>query len=206
MTRAQPWWPVVGAVALAPIAGMLTVVSPVIGLLSVLAISVVSVATYYHQRLPRVFLGAVGVCLFGYTFLGKGFAYFGVAPLYVGELLLLFGVLAALLGGGIWPVLRSPVSRLMLVYAAWGPRRPFRTLADMGWMLSVTQRSGGMPHLLSSWRDLRYDSAGGRKCLRPMRAGSGGSRSGLRSPASSSELPSLRFPECRGLTEFPCCS
>ena len=48
MTRAQPWWPVVGAVALVPIAGTLIVVSPVIGLLGVLAISVVSVATYYR--------------------------------------------------------------------------------------------------------------------------------------------------------------
>jgi hypothetical protein len=110
----------VGAIALAPITGTLIVVSPVIGVLGVLAISVVSVATCYRYRLPHAFLGAVGVCLFGYTFLDKGFAYFGFAPLYVGELLLMFGVLAALLGGGIWPALRSPVSRLILVYAAWG--------------------------------------------------------------------------------------
>ena len=100
MTRVQPWWPVVGAIALAPITGTLIVVSPVIGLLSVLVVSVVSVATYYRHRLPRAFLGAVGVCLFGYTFLDKGFAYFGLAPL-CRRLLLMFGVLAALLGGGI---------------------------------------------------------------------------------------------------------
>ena len=42
-----------------------------------------------------MFLVFVGISLFGYTFLGKGFAYFGVSPLFVGELLLLFGVLAA---------------------------------------------------------------------------------------------------------------
>src|SRR6478672_7585983 len=103
MTSVRSWWPTAGVVVAAPIAG---------GLVSAAALSVISFATYYRKRLPGMFLVLVGISLFGYTFLGKGFAYFGVAPLYIGELLLLFGVLAALLGGGFAPALRSPISWL----------------------------------------------------------------------------------------------
>ena len=120
MTRARSWWPIAGAVAMAPIAGTLTVVSPRAGLLSAAALSVVVFATYYRQRLPRMFLVLVGISLFGYTFLGKGYAYFGVSPIFIGELLLLFGVLAALLGGGFMPALRSPISWLVILWAVWG--------------------------------------------------------------------------------------
>jgi hypothetical protein len=120
MTRARAWWPVAGAVAAAPIAGTLTAVSPRVGLLSAAALSVVVIATYYRQRLPQLFLVLVGISLFGYTFLGKGYAYFGVSPIFIGELLLLFGVLAALLGGGFRPALRSPISWLVIVWGVWG--------------------------------------------------------------------------------------
>ncbi len=120
MTRARAWWPVAGAVAAAPIAGTLTAVSPRAGLLSAAALSVVLIAAYYRQRLPQAFLVLVGISLFGYTFLGKGYAYFGVSPIFIGELLLLFGVLAALLGGGFMPALRSPISWLVIAWALWG--------------------------------------------------------------------------------------
>ena len=94
--------------------------SPRAGLLSAAALSVVVFATHYRQRLPQMFLVLVGISLFGYTFLGKGYAYFGVSPIFIGELLLLFGVLAALLGGGFMPALRSPISWLVILWAVWG--------------------------------------------------------------------------------------
>ena len=120
MTRVRSWWPTAGVVAVAPIAGTLTVVNPRAGLVSAAALSIVVLAAHYRQRLPRMFLVFVGISLFGYTFLDKGFAYFGVSPLFVGELLLLFGVLAAALGGGFTPALRSPISWLVILWAAWG--------------------------------------------------------------------------------------
>jgi len=120
MTSVRSWWPTAGVVVVAPIAGTLVVVNPRAGLVSAAALSVISFATYYRKRLPGMFLVLVGISLFGYTFLGKGFAYFGVAPLYIGELLLLFGVLAALLGGGFAPALRSPISWLVILWAVWG--------------------------------------------------------------------------------------
>lgn len=120
MTRVRAWWPIAGVVAVAPIAGTLTVVNPRAGLVSAAALSVISFAAYYRQRLPGMFLVLVGICLFGYTFLGKGFAYFGVSPIFIGELLLSFGALAALLGGGFKPALRSPISWLAILWAVWG--------------------------------------------------------------------------------------
>ena len=39
-----------------------------------------------ESRLPRLFLGCFGVVLAGYAFLGRGFAYLGVWPVFVGEL------------------------------------------------------------------------------------------------------------------------
>jgi hypothetical protein len=132
MTRAQAWWPIAGAVAIAPFAGSLSVTSPFTGMLGAFAIAFVSVAAYYRRRLPQLFLVVTAVCLYGYTFLGKGFAYFGLAPLYVGELVFMFGVLAVLLGGGIWPAFRSPISRLLLLYACWGFARTLPYITGYG--------------------------------------------------------------------------
>jgi hypothetical protein len=120
MTRVRSWWPTAGVIAAAPIAGTLVVVNPRAGLVSAAALSIISFAAYYRTRLPGMFLVLVGISLFGYTFLGKGFAYFGVSPLFAGELLLLFGMLAALLGGGFTPALRSPISWLVILWAVWG--------------------------------------------------------------------------------------
>jgi hypothetical protein len=75
------------------------------------------------SRYVRFFLGALGGLLVGYAFFNKGFAYLGYAPLFVGEITLALG-LAALLGGrGLKPVLRSPVSWLLIAFAAWGAAR-----------------------------------------------------------------------------------
>lgn len=120
MRPVRSWWPTAGVIAVAPIAGTLTVVSPRAGLISAAVLSVVVFAMHYRQRLPQMFLVLVGVSLFGYTFLGKGYAYIGVSPIFIGELLLAFGVLAALLGGGFKPAVRSPISWLVLLWAVWG--------------------------------------------------------------------------------------
>ncbi len=43
----------------------------------------------------RVFLGALGVLLLGYMFMGRGFAHIGRSPVFVGEVVLALGLLAA---------------------------------------------------------------------------------------------------------------
>jgi hypothetical protein len=90
MTRVRSWWPVAGAVAAAPIAGTLTVVSPRTGLVSAAGTLDRRVRRVLSAAAAAMFLVLVGISLFGYTFLGKGYAYFGVSPIYIGELVLFF--------------------------------------------------------------------------------------------------------------------
>ena len=81
------------------------------------------------SELPRVFLVALGLLLLGYAFLGKGFAYLGYAPLYIGEAVLGLGFLAAVLGGGVRPLLRMPLTWLVVSFMLWGALRTLPYLA-----------------------------------------------------------------------------
>ncbi|MDX1661274.1 MAG: O-antigen ligase family protein [Gemmatimonadota bacterium] len=67
--------------------------------------------------------------LLGYATLGRGFAYVGAPPLYVGEAALATGLVAVLAVGGLGRVFRSPVSWLLVVFMAWGA---FCTLPYLG--------------------------------------------------------------------------
>jgi len=75
------------------------------------------------SRLPKFFLATLGILLIGYASLGRGFAYLGVPPLFVGEMALAMGLLAAAVGGGMHAVLHSPMSWMLLTFAAWGAVR-----------------------------------------------------------------------------------
>jgi hypothetical protein len=131
LARTQLGWGAVAALLAASLAGALVVLEPTAGVAAVAALSVLAFVLYFNARLPGLFLAALGVCLFGYTFLGKGFAYFGVAPLFVGELLFGVGLLAAAVVG-LGPALRSPVIWLLLAYAAWGAARTLPYLGTYG--------------------------------------------------------------------------
>src|SRR3954470_18469952 len=56
----------------------------------------VSLAAVMAERMPRVFIAALGTLLAGYAFFGRSFAYLGAPPLYVGEIVLAIGILALL--------------------------------------------------------------------------------------------------------------
>lgn len=64
----------------------------------------------HRPTIATRYVGALGVCLLGYALLGKTFAYVGVAPLYVGEVMLALGIGVALAMGrigqafGAWPI------------------------------------------------------------------------------------------------------
>jgi hypothetical protein len=75
------------------------------------------------SRLPKSFLAILGIVLIGYAFLGRGFAYLGVPPLFVGEMVLAVGLLTAAVGGGVSSALRSPMSWMLMAFAAWGAVR-----------------------------------------------------------------------------------
>ena len=68
---------------------------------------------------PWIFIRAMGLILLGYICGGRAFAHLGVPPIFIGELTLALGLLAALTTPQRWTALRSPIGKLYLVFAAW---------------------------------------------------------------------------------------
>jgi len=109
--------------ALAWLVGVLSVavvVNPVLAVAGALVVFVFALATRFRTQLPQLFLSVLGMCLLGYAFLGRGFAYLGAPPMYVGEITLSFGLLCLLLSGGLARVFRSPLAWLLVVLMALG--------------------------------------------------------------------------------------
>ncbi|MFC3003555.1 O-antigen ligase family protein [Falsiroseomonas tokyonensis] len=63
---------------------------------------------------------ALAVSLCGYAIFGKGFAYLGLAPLYIGEILLGLGVLVLLFSGCLYGTLTNLPNLLLAVLCLWG--------------------------------------------------------------------------------------
>jgi len=87
--------------------------------------------------LSRAWLIAVGWLLLGYTFSGRGFAHLGVGPIYVGEVVLSAGVLVSLLLLAMSPTtltatLRSPLTRLWVLFALLGAARTIPFVSTYG--------------------------------------------------------------------------
>ncbi|MFL5561391.1 MAG: O-antigen ligase family protein [Gemmatimonadaceae bacterium] len=90
----------------------------VAGGLAVLMLAVtVVVAT--APRLPRIFFICLWILVCGYAIGGRAFAYLGIPPLYVGEMVMAIGVGAILSNAGLNVSLRSPLAWLWLALAAW---------------------------------------------------------------------------------------
>lgn len=88
--------------------------------LLVLGLFLVSIWHVRSRALPRAFLISLAVLLAGYAVIGRGFAHLGAPPFfYVGEIVLLLGVLAIVLGGGIQPAFRSPILWTLIVFMGW---------------------------------------------------------------------------------------
>ena len=85
------------------------------------------------SRMARVFLASLGVLLIGYAFFGRGFAYLGMPPLFVGELVLLVGLAAVVLTRGtLRRASRVPMTWFILAYAGWGALQTFPYLGPYG--------------------------------------------------------------------------
>src|SRR5262249_29154282 len=81
------------------------------------------------SRREDLYFRALLVCLACYAIIGKGFAYLGVPPVFVGEILLAIGL-------WIWVGKRfvglntsAPAQLVLLCYVRWGA---LRTMADVG--------------------------------------------------------------------------
>ena len=75
----------------------------------------------YSSRFPLgpAFLLILGVSLSGYAFLGRGFAYFGVPPFFVGEVVLFLGLISWALTGST-RIFKSRLSWLLVLLMAIG--------------------------------------------------------------------------------------
>jgi O-antigen ligase/polysaccharide polymerase Wzy-like membrane protein len=79
--------------------------------------------------LPGLFLVAAGVLLAGYAFLGRSFAYLGVAPVYVGEIVLALAALVTIrTANRQWLKLEL----LIVAFMVWGLARTLPFIASDG--------------------------------------------------------------------------
>ncbi|TMD61170.1 MAG: O-antigen ligase family protein [Chloroflexi bacterium] len=115
------------ALVVAICAGAIVAFVPMAGLVVVgVAVAMTLVIT---PSLPSLFLAALSVLLAGYGFFGRSFAYLGIAPIYVGELVLGLGVLATIrLARRTWHGLEL----LVIVFMLWGAARTLPYISTYG--------------------------------------------------------------------------
>jgi hypothetical protein len=84
------------------------------------------------RRLGDRWMLFLALCLLGYALAGKGFAYVGVAPLFIGEALLAVGLLAFVITAGWLRVMRMPPSIAALPLIVLGFARFIPSLPEYG--------------------------------------------------------------------------
>jgi hypothetical protein len=100
---------------------------------SVVTGATAAVVLYTRTRdLPRLFLVALGGLLFGYACFGWRFASLGVGPLFVGEIVLATGLLAAFRVERPQWLLRSPLLLLLMLFVMVGALRTAPFLSEYG--------------------------------------------------------------------------
>lgn len=139
VTPRPSWLMIPGALLVALVAGRVGAMgSPFVAATLVVLLVAAGFYAFLGARLRYVFLGVLAVVLLGYAFGGRGFAYFGAAPLYVGEVTLAIGLGAVFANG-----LRTRLSGLHIIL-----------LAFIGWGLVTT-----LPYLGTARIDALRDAA-----------------------------------------------
>lgn len=82
------------------------------------------------QRCGEVWFGALCIALAGYAIAGKGFAYIGIPPLFIGEILAVVGVAILLTSRGLWQVMRMPPVWCAAALCGWGVVRTLPYIAE----------------------------------------------------------------------------
>ncbi|MFC3834440.1 O-antigen ligase family protein [Deinococcus rufus] len=75
--------------------GALALRQPTLAALAGAGLTAVAFFVQVGSRLPRYALGLIGITLTGYAFMGRGYAYVGVPPLFIGELTMGLGLAGA---------------------------------------------------------------------------------------------------------------
>lgn len=80
----------------------------------------------------RLFVAALGVCLLGYAFLDRGFAYLGLPPVYIDAFIWSLAAIYLFLRPTWLRMLREPLTWLLLFFMTWGAIRTFPYLGTYG--------------------------------------------------------------------------
>jgi hypothetical protein len=102
------------------IGGFLAFNAPLLGLGLATSAAVIAVGMSREGFLTRGFILFLAIALVGYAFFGRAFAYLGVAPLYVGELVMTVGLMSALLFRSRFTTFGSSVGWAILAFMLWG--------------------------------------------------------------------------------------
>jgi len=112
--------------------GALAALAP-LGALLIGGAFLLAVAVFvFANRLRHAALSLLGLVLIGYAFLGRGFAYIGVPPLFIGEVALGAGLVAVAVAGWARNPLRSRLVRLLTAFMAWGALCTIPYLGEFG--------------------------------------------------------------------------
>ena len=80
---------------------------PIVAVLVAILFFLAPVFLSSKNAVSRIFLYVIGLGLLGYSFFGRGFAYCGFPPYFIGEALLGFGIIAFIVSGEISRIYRS---------------------------------------------------------------------------------------------------
>ena len=119
--RVAGLWLLVGAVAGGLVIGVLW--QPLLAAGMVACLVSLAVAALPGILPSHSVLGLLGVVLAGYAFLGRGFAYLGVPPIYIGEIVLALTLIVSLASHSMRAGFDSPVIVFLAAFAAWGAVR-----------------------------------------------------------------------------------
>jgi len=134
----------IGALVIAAGSGIALAVAPVPAAGAIVALLGGLWLTSLGARVVDVFLAAMAGILTGYAFFNRAFAYIGVPPLFIGEVVLVVGILALLYSLGRFRL--TPVMALLLLFIGWGaaqtipyvPRYGVDALRDaVAWMYAL---------------------------------------------------------------------
>lgn len=114
------FWLLLVALAAAALIGLGLAFDPLSTTVLVIAVVALGHGLLVMRRLDEHWLRCLGVALVGYASLGRGFAYIGYPPVFLGELILGLGLFAVLLGRSLWPAFRSPLVWLLMLFALYG--------------------------------------------------------------------------------------
>lgn len=108
------------AISLSALVALLVSTSAVITAVTTLSILGFSLAAWLRPHIGVRYVHFLGLGLLGYAFFGRGFAYLGIPPLYVGELLLILGLVAIVASGSLLTLGRSAVTWLLVIFMTIG--------------------------------------------------------------------------------------